>query len=138
MTGAIVADRLPLNEFHHEVRPPVRCRAAIEQPRNIGMFKTGENAALGVETIQDETTVHPAPDDFDGDLLCELLVVAHRRVNRAHSAGTDQGRDAIRAKPLSNQIAFRWDRQGFGRTLDRFLNEGLEDFVGQQRFDLAL
>src|SRR5262249_21193466 len=102
MTTAIGCDRLAGDEFHHKVRQAVSRRAAVEQTRNVRMIERGQNLSLAMESVAHAVRVHPPFDDFDRDLMLELLVVTIGHVDGAHPAASDQACDAVRPDTRSD------------------------------------
>src|SRR5690349_14871646 len=52
--------RQPVDKVHDEVRPPVRSRAAIDQPRDKGMIQCGEYLPLIPKTSENEIGIDAA------------------------------------------------------------------------------
>jgi hypothetical protein len=64
---AVDIERLPRDVLHHEERPPVRCLAGVEGPRDRGMVHQRERLALAVEARDDLGRVEPALRDLQRD-----------------------------------------------------------------------
>ena len=77
LPGAKLIDGLPLDELHDVVRESVVGRAAVEQPRDVGVIEARQDLPLIAEPAQNEIGVHAALDDLDRHLLLEMIVVAN-------------------------------------------------------------
>lgn len=64
---AAIRDALAPNQFHDEIRATVFRRAAVENPRNVGVIHDREGLAFGFEASDDGLCVHPELDDFECD-----------------------------------------------------------------------
>ena len=82
----VLDQRRAVDELHHQVRPAVGRRAAVEQPGDVGMVEAGEDLPLGAEAADDGIGVHPALQHLEGDALVERVVVADGEIDRAHAA----------------------------------------------------
>ena len=51
---AIAVERLAVDELHHEVRQPVVGRAAVDEPRDVGVLEAREDLALRAQALQYE------------------------------------------------------------------------------------
>src|SRR6185436_17800194 len=100
----VICDRLAINKFHHEVRPSVLGRAAVEEARNVRMIERGQNLPLAHETLTHKIRIHPPPDELDGDLLLELIVIPHGFINCTHPAAPDHTRETVRADAVAREI----------------------------------
>lgn len=94
---AIDIERLARNILHHEKRPAIGRRAAIQQPGNIGVIEVRENLALVTETAEDIVGVHAVTNQFNGDFLRVLIVVTSGEVHGAHASAPNFPDDAVRA-----------------------------------------
>ena len=64
---AILGDRRPLDQFHHEKRTPRGRAARVQHAGDIGVVHHGQCLPLGLEAGQDGLGVHAGLDDLDGD-----------------------------------------------------------------------
>src|SRR5207248_2140143 len=76
-------------------RTAVRRGSTVEEARNIRMLETGQDLALMAKPAQHFGGIHTMLDDFDGNELVELIVVALGQVHRAHTAAADLLEHAI-------------------------------------------
>ena len=101
---------------------------------------------FAAKTPQNEIRIHATLDDFDGDAFLKNVVVAHRQIDRAHSATPQFAFDFVGANALANQrrqliiashvIVKLCDRRKAGE--DWFLNKAARLFVGAQKgFNVA-
>ena len=101
------------------------------------MIERRQNLPLAHEALTHKIRIHPALDELDGDLLLELIVVAHGLINRAHPAAPDQAREAVRADAVSREIIVRLGAEADGRASDGFLDEVFAGIARQQREHFA-
>src|ERR1700676_5511603 len=86
MRLAILVQRAALDVLHHEVRAAVLGRAAIEQPRDVGMREAGQDLPLVAEVPQDLLRIHAPSDQLERDLLLKMTVGADSTVDSSHAA----------------------------------------------------
>jgi hypothetical protein len=85
---AILGDRDPFHQLHHEEGAAVGGGPGVEDTGDVWVFHQGQRLALGIEPGQDVARVHPRLDQLEGDLPAdrpELL----GEVDRAHAALAD-------------------------------------------------
>ncbi len=75
------------------------------------VIEGGENLSFFAEAAQDEVSVHPAFDEFDGGAFIELVIGAQGFVDCAHAAASDLSFDSIRPEPASEQGIFFFDER---------------------------
>src|ERR1700704_877839 len=85
MSVAVPVDRLALDVLHHKIGETIGSRPTFEQTSDVGMFEVGKNLSLHRKATKNHFRVHPAIDEFDGDLFLVMIVGAHREIDRAHS-----------------------------------------------------
>src|SRR5215213_5195456 len=73
---AITVQRLPFDEFHHEVGQAILGGPTVKQPGDVWVVQSGEYLSFFAEAAQDEVCVHAAFDEFDGGSLVELVIGA--------------------------------------------------------------
>ncbi len=91
---AILGDRDPFHQLHHEEGAAVGRRAGVEDAGDVGVFHQGQGLALRLEAGQDVARVHPRLDQFQGHLTAdrpELL----GEVDRAHAPLADLLADLV-------------------------------------------
>jgi hypothetical protein len=89
--------------FEHRVGPAVRRHAAVEDPRDPRVLETGEDLALGVETL--ELPRRLAAQHLDRHQLLEGAVDAGGGVDLARAAFTDEARHLPGAEPRAGREA---------------------------------
>ena len=94
---AVFVDRRARDEIHHEPGLAVGSGAAVQQLGDVGVFKMGQNAALGFEASHGVTRIQAAADNFQRHQLAIKVVHAHGLVNHAHAAFADDLYNAVRA-----------------------------------------
>ena len=104
---AVLVDRFPFDVLHDQERQAVLGRAAIENPRDVGMIEPCQDLALALEAPGHFLAVEPALDDLDGDLLFEGLVGTRGQIHPAHPTAAEFAHHAIRADapPLEHSCA---------------------------------
>ena len=96
---AIRVDPPAVDVLHHQVSPAILGRPGVEEPGDIGVLAERRlDVALGAEPPHDRVTVHPAPDQLDGDVLAEVLD-PDRPVDGPHAPAADPLRELIRPDP---------------------------------------
>jgi hypothetical protein len=121
-------DREPLDVLHREERASVVRRAAIQEPRDVGMLEPGEDLPLAEEAGHGLIRVEAAFQELDRDGLLELTVDARGEIDTPHAAATDlrveaigtdagpgevrSGRQVVRRGPVIGIDAERVRREG--------------------------
>ena len=100
--AAIFINRRARDVFHHEVGHSVFGRAAVEQPRDVGVIERGQNLPLGAKTAQHLVAFRSAFEELDGDLFFILPVGALGQIDRAHAAAPQLTQDAMGADPSTD------------------------------------
>ena len=95
---AVLIDRGSGDEVHHEIGPPVRGGAAIQEFGDIGVIEVRQDLAFGIEAFERVVAEDAAADDLDGDHFAVQVVDAHGLVDRAHAAFGDELHDAVGAQ----------------------------------------
>lgn len=85
---ALLVDRHPVEELHHQVGLTLRRGAAIQQARNVRVGQAGQDLAFAREVFQRRSARQPA-QQLDRRSLLEVPVTAARGVHRAHAAFAD-------------------------------------------------
>src|SRR5579864_4642534 len=75
--------RLTLDILHHQEGATIRRGAAVQQTADIRVVEIGQDLALMTEAGQQILSVHAGPDQLDGDLFLEVIVVADSEEYRA-------------------------------------------------------
>src|SRR5580704_16509241 len=83
---AIPVNRYAVDEFHHDVRNALLARPGVNDAGDVRMIEAREDAALVLETAQEELRAELAADRLDGDRTLVESVRTHGAVNRAHAA----------------------------------------------------
>jgi len=139
MRVAILAYGYALDIFHHQVRPAIRGRAAINQARDVRKLEVGQNLSFGAEALDDEIRIHAPLDELDGDVFLVLIIIAYRQINCAHSAASNLSKDLIRSNAYTGErvaISIAEDLKSFLQS--RRVNRAARLFViGKQRLDLG-
>ena len=94
---AILGDRHPLDQVHHEERPPLAGRAGVEHPGDVGVVHDGQGLALRVEPGQDVAGVHPRLDQLERDHPLDRLDLLGQ-VDAAHPPLADQLAELVPAR----------------------------------------
>ena len=92
---APVGDRHALDVLQDEVRHALLGRAAVEQPRDVGVLEVREDLPLVPEARDRGAALQLELERLDRDLLVELVVVADGQVDRAHAAASERAHDPI-------------------------------------------
>src|SRR5204862_2736496 len=66
---AVIEQRPALDKLHRQVWRSRLRRAAVQQPRDIGVLQARQDLALGAEPAQHRLRIHSAFDYLDGDLF---------------------------------------------------------------------
>ncbi len=134
LLGAVVGDRLPVDELHDEVGNALLRRATIEQARDVRMFQAREDLALSAQPAADEGRAGPSVHQLDGDLLLVFVVDAASPVDLAHAADADGFDELIRTAAAADHRAL--ERLETERGMRRDVQEGFVGAVirGEQRF----
>jgi len=135
-------DGLPLDVFHHQVRPAVRRAAAVDEARDVRMIQGRQDLALAAEACEQFVGVEAQLNKLDGGLLLEVLVVAHGQIDRAHAAAPDFPHHPPGPQARAQQRVRAGSAIGLDQRLRRALHgrgdSGFRRLVrGQQRFDFA-
>lgn len=77
------------DELHDQVRRSVGSHTAIDQPRHVGMFETGQDLAFLPKAPFQGAAHASGGDDLNGDLLRELPIGALSAIHRPHAARAD-------------------------------------------------
>jgi RNA polymerase sigma-70 factor, ECF subfamily len=96
---AVLVDAPPLDELHDEKRQPLGGRAAVEQPRDVGMLDLREDLPLAAEAPHERLVAERRGHDLDRDRLPVLVVGAVGQVDDAHAAAPEFPDDLVRAQP---------------------------------------
>ena len=104
---AVLRDRLALDELHHEVRPPVLGRAAVEEPRDVRVLEAREDAPLAGEAREDFVRRHAASQELDRDALVEEAVGALGEEDLAHAAAPEPAEHAVGTDALRRRSFVR-------------------------------
>ena len=73
MPVAVLGDRLPVHQFHHEERLPGRGGAAVVDAGDVGVVHQGQRLPLGIEPGQHRARVHPDLDQLQRHLTLDRL-----------------------------------------------------------------
>ena len=93
---AVFGDRHAVDQFHHEVRPPMLRGACIKDPCNIDMVHHCQSLPLGLKTSDHLAAVHSRLDDLQGHLAFHGLgLLGH--IDRAHAAFANLLQELVRA-----------------------------------------
>ena len=95
--GAVLRDRQPVHELHHQVRPAIAGDAAVEQPGDVGMDEAGEDAPLGEEPLVQRIAGVARADQLDRDAMFEVRAGPVGEIDGAHAAAADLRDDAVGA-----------------------------------------
>ena len=68
---AELIERFALDEFHHEIRPPIPRRAAVQQPRDVRVIQSRQDLTLRAKPADDELR-RDAPAEY---LHCYLRLI---------------------------------------------------------------
>jgi hypothetical protein len=105
---AVGGDGFAVDELHHQVRPPVGCGPAVQEPRDVGVFQPGQDLALLAEAALQRFACDLPANQLDGDALLELVVVPDRLVDGSHAPAADLPQEAVRPDPLGTFVAGEW------------------------------
>jgi hypothetical protein len=100
---AVPIDRLAIHELHHEVRLAVGRRAAVHQPRDVGVIERRQRLALQPETLHDLRRVGPRTHDLQRGMAAEGGVGALGAVHHAHAAAAHHIEHAPRTDRRADQ-----------------------------------
>jgi hypothetical protein len=122
---AVGVDGFSVDQFHHQKWFAIGRHSAVEQLCDMRMIQAGEDLALGEKPLAMPLPAQRPAQDFDGDVLLELSVIAMGAIDGTHAA---------RAQ---NEIAHigsesREDRLGGGRQFG-----GPDVVTGQQRIQFG-
>ena len=101
MIVAVTIKLESLDKIHHEIRSPVVGRTAIEQACDVGMLQRRKNLTFVAKSTKNEISVHPALDNFYGNLATELTVCANGFIDRPHTTAPDFAFDFVTAQHAS-------------------------------------
>ena len=87
-------DRLTLDILHNKVRDAVIASPAVDQARNIGVLKPGQDLPFGAKPFHDVRVEPCAFDHFDGDCLPQFVVGALAAVDGAHASPAQEFRNS--------------------------------------------
>ena len=86
---AVIANGFSRHVLHDEIRYAVGCCAAVEQTRDVRMFKCRQNLSFMTKAGENCVGIHPALDQLDGNPLRKLSVITSGEIHRAHAAATN-------------------------------------------------
>src|SRR5215216_1666476 len=92
----VLCERLALYVLHNEVGKTIRSRAAIQELRYVRVIEACKNLSLVAKAAKHKIIIHALPDQLDGDLLFELIVIACGEIDCSHAALPDPANDFIR------------------------------------------
>src|SRR5690606_20483195 len=90
---APLGDRRALDVLHHQVRRLVGGDAGVEEPRDVLVLETGEDALFLTEPGKADRVAESAANDLEGDVVAEILT--HGAVDGAHPPLPDRLEDAV-------------------------------------------
>src|SRR6185503_12293348 len=91
----VLVDRTAFDEFHYEVRQPVRGFAAVEQTSDVRVVEFGEDLHLVAKATLNRLSTETRLDEFDRHLLAVMFVVALGEIDSAHSAAADLAQNSV-------------------------------------------
>jgi hypothetical protein len=108
--AAILVDGLSLDEVHDQIRQALIRTAAIENPRNVGMIETREQALFRLEALEQELAVVSRPQNLDGHFLVILIIGTDGTEDFAHPPAAQLPDNAIRTQAAADPTR-RWCRR---------------------------
>ncbi len=95
--AAVDVQRPARQILHDQEWPSVGGDAGVQEARDVGVLEVGQNLAFLAKAVEQLLGVETAADQLDGDLLANLIVVAHGQIHGSHAARADFANDAVGA-----------------------------------------
>ncbi len=103
---AVLGDRDPADQLHHEVGPARLGGPRVEHPGDVRMVHQGQGLPLGLEAGDHLLGVHARLDDLQGHLAADrLLLLGH--VDHAHAAFADLLQQLVGADDRAGSFRYR-------------------------------
>ncbi len=83
--------------------------------RAVGMIEIGEDLAFGAEPGQQILCIQTAPNEFEGDPLFELIIIAAGEVNGPHSTAPDLMQNPTSRRNCRRKSRHHWPGRGVCR-----------------------
>ena len=99
----VTIDRFTVHVFQHEIRLAERRDTGINQPGDVGMSETGQDAAFPPEPFSARPADQGGIQKFDGGPAFESAVTSARQPHGAHSAVANWRDQGIRSDDLACQ-----------------------------------
>jgi len=86
--------------LHYQVRAAISRRAAVEETCDVGMLEVREDLSFDPKALNDKVSIHPSLNQFYGDLLPVLIIIASGEIDRSHAPTSDCSQDFVRTDVL--------------------------------------
>ncbi len=100
---AVARDRHAAHQLHHEIRPPARGDAGIEDPRDMRVLHERERLPLGLEARDDRLRVHAQLDHLERDHAAQRLLLL-RHPHHAHAAFAEALDELVVSEPVAGLL----------------------------------